>query len=275
MAKIFHWLATVLSALVIAGCIAIFILFILTTVGLTPQEQVMLSMTSVQINQMHMQASSILSALQTTGNYTDKLLILNNNLVAINAQQASNIISTQVLREDAAQNEMELLAYNATIESQMFIIQLKIDNVTVPTVLNLTLNATTTSLVNGTVIWFNPNNQMENTTLNYTIAEQLGNTFIEIGPVGSSFMYSTIGGMAWTTLGFWDPPIFLNNTVYAVNGTGQILDDQRNKIMASPLIDSREYVPNENEIRLVFGGAVGGAQPVMLNEEIEMNVGFV
>jgi len=196
--------------------------------------------------------------------------------VVIEAHQESNSVSTQVLEQNAAQNEVALLAFNATIEGSMAIIQVKIDNVALPASFNLTLGTNTSTILgNGTVVFLNPNAPGENTTLTYMLKEQLGNVYVELGPPSAAFMYSTLGGMNWATLTGWDPPVFANTTFAVSGAVGQILDDQRGKITASPPFGLRRYFGELGEVRLEFDGAVGGAQTLTLNENVEMNLGFI
>ena len=269
MRRVLSWLALIVSFVVIIGSAVMLFYLLATTVGLTEQEQLMLSMTSAQINAMYAQSVVILNTLQSTQNFTAKLALLEEQLFTIQGHQASNNASTQILADNAAQLESDLLAYNVTIEPQLSVIQTKIDNVTLP-MLNLTLDVDTATLGNGTVTWLNPNNALENTTLVYVVKSQLGSVYVELET--GSLNYNTVGGMNWAALVDWAPPIFTNTTTVS-GAAGQVLDDQRGKITATPPIGARQYFANE--VRLLFDGAVGGAQTLTLTEKVEFNVGFI
>jgi hypothetical protein len=265
MVRVLSILIVVLIIPIILGNIAMLILFILTTVGLTPDEQLMLTMSSSQINMQYSQSQSILGQITMYQNFTEKLAIINTNLQVIQLQQNGNNISTVVLNDNAQQLGLDLLTYNSTIESQLFVIQEKINNVTLPSSLNLTLFVNTTQENNGSVTWLNPNNPNENTTLSYRIKKQLGTLYIEVDQ--GSFDYVTVGGMNWTSLVDWSPRIFSNDTIIG-GARGQILDGQLLKLPAT----SREYVAANNEIRFHFDGT---AQTITMTEQIEFNVGFL
>ena len=259
MARVMFILTAVIIGLVIAGNITMLGLFALTSVGLTPAEEAMLTMTSAQINAMYGQSVAILNQLSMYQNFTDKLIDLTLNLRSIESQQASLNTSAYVLEESAEQLEMDLLAYNQTIGPQMEIIQEKLDNVTLPVSLNLSLAVNTTMLSNGTVTWLNPNNPVENVTLGYEVREQLGSQYIKMGP--GALNYVTTGASAWSQLSNWMPALIFN----APSTRGQILDDQRLKLNAF----SRIYTVGD--IQLPFDGT---AQ--LLNmAELDFNVGLI
>jgi len=277
MNKICFWVIIILGIIIAAGNITMLFLFFLTTVGLTPQEQIMLTMTSNQINQLHMTACDAFDQLKILPNVTVELLIQTQNLRLFNEQHNSQVESTKFLNESATTRKAELLAYNSTIEQQMSVIQSKIDGVIFPPTFNLTADDQTTMLANGTVLLQNPNNPNENTTLTYKVKSQFNQTvFIEIGPASSFINYNTLGASNWVSLIGWDPPLFVNGTL----GTGsfsidQVLDDQRNKISVTPPIGTREYNINDDEIKLKFSALLVGMQPITLNELLEINVGFI
>jgi len=269
--RVFSWLIIVP---VIVGCLALFFTFVATTVGLTPAEQTMLQMTSNQINMIYLDSLPLLAAFQALQNVTSQLLELRDSFNTLSQEHDLNNQSTVALKARSGQQELDLIAYNSSIPGQMNIIQIKIDNVTLPT-LNLTLNDNTTSIGNGTVSLVNPNNPLENVALEYVVKSQLETLYIEIGPAGSSFSYNTLGAMNWLTLTDWNPSIFPTISPVGLYTSGQMLDLQQGKISSVPNVGSRSYLLSGDEIRLDFTSAVGSTQTITLAETLEFNVGFL
>lgn len=274
------WAILALTALILVGNIVMLFFFTATTVGLSPAEIDMLLMTSSQINAEYSQANSLVNALQGVQNVTANLTELAAQYEILSSVHEGNVDTTEVLSNRSLTQEQELLSFNATIESRFEIVVIKIDNTTIPASLNLTLFDNTTEIFNGTVLMANPNAPLfEYVNLTYVVKEQLNSTFIEIGPQGASFDYNTPGLLNYVSLVGWSPPLF-SDTANSFAGftRGQVLDAQRDKVMANPPIASREYVadsPGIQEIRLVFDGLFAGAQTIALNEKLQINVGFI
>jgi hypothetical protein len=260
-------LTIILLGVVIVGNVPMLFLFASTTVGLTAQQSQMLVMTSVQVNQMYAQSMAILAQLQATGNYTDKVLLLTQQLADLQSRHDTNNITTAALEASAAAQKTQVLAFNATIETTFItLVQPAIDNVTLPASFNQTLDATVEKLDNGTALWFNPNDASENVTLTFDVNRQLGITYLSFLPVNATLNFTVGGSYNWTTVTATN---FFHNSTY-LNGTvGQVLDDQRLTIP----VDGRDYYPAAEEIRLPFDGAA--PTPFSIGERgWEMNVGL-
>jgi len=275
MNKVLWMLVITLGVIITLGNITMLGLFALTSVGLSAPERIMLTMTSNDINMAHASSIIVLNQLSSLQNVTAELLFLTQQLVLLKQSHTASDNAVETLNITSVTREAEIIAYNTTIGQQMNIIQVKIDNVTIPTSLNLTLADNTTVISNGTVLLSNPNNRNENTTLNYEIKSQLGNVFIEVSPIASAISYTTLGLNNYVGLKDWNPPIFaLNNTSPGFT-FDQVLDDQRNKISVSPPIGKRIYDPVNNEIQLEFESLLVGGQTITLNEVLGFNVGFI
>lgn len=278
MNKTLWVIVILLNSVFIIGDITMMGLFALTTVGLTSDEQIMLTMTSNEINTMHATSIVVLNQLIATGaeNATQHLLALTNQYKSLVETKTSQDGSIVVLDTLSTTREAELLAYNATIDQQMGIIQTKLNNITLPSSLNLTANDDTATISNGTVLLSNPNDRSQNVTLNYKIKTQLGSTYIEVGPIGASISYTTLGVNNWVGLKDWVPPIFVNNTIETGSFTiDQVLDNQRNKVGVSPPIGTRVYDTDNNEIRLEFASLLVGGQTITIDNLLGFNVGFI
>lgn len=258
-------LAWFLIVLVIIGNIAIMGSFALTNVGMTTDEQLMLTMTSSQLNQLYATSCLVLTQIQGLSNYTGQLLDLQVILASLTQSQISLNETVVNLNETSVTQEMEVLAYNATIEDQMAVLQPKIDNTTTPQ-LNLTLVDDTVVITVGTVLLSNPNNRTQNITLDYAVEKRLNNTIVKVGQMGDTFMYETLGPDNWVALGEWSPPLFTGGSF----SFDQVLDLQRNTTV--PVIGTRVY---GSELQLVFNEVLVTPQPFVLTKAIEMNIGLV
>lgn len=262
----------VLASLVIVGNIVIMGFFALTRVGLTEDENTMLAMTSSQINQLYADACIVLDQVGGIQNYTDTLLENKETLDALKITQIALNESVTILNETSTSQMITVIIYNSTIDNQLAVLQPKIDNTTISQ-LNLTLDTTPTLVSNGTVLLSNPNNRLENTTLEYLVKKFLNKTLVYVGLPGDSLNYQTLGAQNWVSLIDWDPPLFMVS-----NGTfsdDQVLDSQRDKISIDPQIGLREYNVGSNELKLKFDGLLVMSQNITFVETVHMSVGLL
>lgn len=259
----------IVASLVIIGNPVIMGFFAWTNVGLTPDEQLMLAMTSSQINQLFTDSCAVLVEIQSIQNYTDELLVLKNSLDSLQISQSSLNASVISLNETSNTQRVAVILYNSTIDDQLAVLQPKIDNVTIPN-LDLMLQNDTVIISNGTVLLSNPNDRLENTTLTYLVKKQLNNTIVEIGQPGDNLVYQTLGASNWVSLIDWAPALFVSSGIFTVD---QVLDAQRDVIDVTPPIGTREY--NGDEIKLVFDGLLVANQTITIVSVIQMNVGLI